>query len=206
MFSNEFWESTLLLFFLLNPFFMSIYLIDIFQSLEANIFRRVLVRGSVIATLTFLVFAYAGEKIFTDILQARFASFLIFGGIIFLLIAIRFVFDSESTMKILRGTPEHISGSIAMPFMIGPGTIMASVLAGGKLPYQVAASSLILAVVAAVLAILFLKFCFDYVKKRNEKLIQRYVIIVGRMMSLAIGTFAVEMIVKGVESIFFKSF
>ena len=30
----------------------------------------------------------------------------------------------------MRGAPEHLAGTIAMPFMIGPGTISAAVVTG----------------------------------------------------------------------------
>lgn len=32
----------------------------------------------------------------------------------------------------LRGKAEHLAGSVAMPFMIGPGTVNASVIIGTK--------------------------------------------------------------------------
>ena len=35
----------------------------------------------------------------------------------------------------MRGAPEHLAGTIAMPFMIGPGTISAAVVTGMGVPY-----------------------------------------------------------------------
>ena len=87
-----------------------------------------------------------------------------------------------------------------MPFMIGPGTVGASVLAGLRLPFWEAALAIISSVFAACLTIVLLKFIFDFVKERNERLIQRYVDIMGRVMALVIGTFSIEMIFQGIET------
>ena len=63
-------------------------------------------------------------------LHARFESFQIFGGLIFLVIGYRYVFEGADTIGVMRGAPNHLAGTIAMPFMIGPGTISASVITG----------------------------------------------------------------------------
>lgn len=192
-------RSSTLLFVLLNPFMMSVYLMDLIQELDRATFRRVLSRGAVISTGVFVLFAWLGDTIFTDVLQARFASFLIFGGFIFLVIGYRFVFQGSDTLKSLRGDVEHMGGSIAMPFMIGPGTISASILAGGRLEKPQAALAILSTMVMVVLSLVFLKWIHDFVRQRNESLVQRYTEVTGRIMALVIGTFAVEMILQGLE-------
>ena len=77
---------------LLNPFLVIVYLLDVVQKLDRGTFRRVLVRAVVIAAIVFCCFAIAGDAIFSGIVQAEFASFQIFGGIVFLLIGLQFVF------------------------------------------------------------------------------------------------------------------
>lgn len=132
--THNFTSSILLLLLLLNPFLLIIYLIDLVQDLDAGEFRRILVRAGLISSSVFTIFALLGDMIFEDLLQARFASFQIFGGLIFLLIGIQFVFTGPGALRSIRGAPEHVAGSIAMPIMIGPGTVSASILAGSKLP------------------------------------------------------------------------
>lgn len=192
-------KSVTLMFFLLNPFFMSIYMIELYHRLDRKTFTAVLIRGATIATVVFIAFAVAGDRIFTDLVQARFSSFLVFGGIIFFIIGVRFVFQGEDCITAWRGKPEHIAGSIAMPFMIGPGTVSAAVLTGTRLPVPQAVLAIIVALASATVTIVLLKWIFDIVKRHNERLIQRYVTIVGRVMALVIGTFAVEMIFQGIE-------
>ncbi|QDU96693.1 MarC family protein [Lignipirellula cremea] len=197
--NDAFWDSLLLLLVLLNPFLLSVYLMDLIQELEGHVFRGAMVQGSLIATLVFIMFAFAGDAIFDDVLQVRFASFLIFGGIVFLVVAIRYVMVGSEAIRSLRGAPEHVAGSIALPFMIGPGTVSASVMAGSRLPFLWAALAIIAAMTFAVISVLLLKWLHDSVRERYENYVSRYVDVVGRVTALIIGTIAVEMILKGVE-------
>jgi multiple antibiotic resistance protein len=137
--------------------------------------------------------------LFRDILQAQFASFQVFGGIVFLLIAMRFVFQGNSAIAALRGESKHIAGAIAMPVMIGPGTIGASILIGKRLSQLNAVLSVLVAVCASMIAIVLLKYVHDFVRERNEPLVQRYIELAGRVSALVVGTFAIEMIMRGLE-------
>ena len=197
---EAFIKSTTLMFVLLNPFLMSIYLMDLMQDLDARTFFRVLTRAVVISGVVFSTFAALGDVIFADMLQVRFASFLIFGGIVFLLVGVNFVFSGSDSLRALRGKAEHVSGSIAMPFIIGPATVSASVLAGMRMPAPLAAASIALALALAVVSLVALKWILDAAHRRNEGIVNRYIDIVGRAMALVIGTLAVEMILQGVEA------
>lgn len=189
--------SFLLFFALLNPFLMSIYLIDLITDLKLGMFVRVLARGALISGVVFLLFAWGGDAIFSQYLHVRFASFQLFGGIIFLLIGVRFVLRGGDAMRDIRGKPEHIAGSIAMPFMIGPGTVSASVVIGAQLPVPNAAAVIFLTLALTVLLVSAIKLAHDYVKERNARIIDRYLEIVGRLSALLIGTIAVDMILEG---------
>ena len=152
--TQSFISSVTLLLMLLNPFLLILYLIDLVQDLDKDQFRNVLIRAGLISTSVFSIFALVGDALFEDILQARFASFQIFGGIIFLLIGIQFMFTGPSALRAIRGAPEHIAGSIALPIMIGPGTVSASVLAGSRLSPGLAVLSIALSVLVTVVTIL----------------------------------------------------
>ena len=199
MLINEIVEAGLLLFVLLNPFLLSIYLLDLIEGLEGVKFRRVLVRGALISTVVFVLFAWAGDAIFSRVLQVRFAAFLMFGGIVFLIVAIRYVMVGSEAIRSLRGSPEHLAGSIAMPFMIGPGTVSASVVAGSRLPILWAVVAIVGAMAATVVGVFLLKAIHDLVKEHHAKLVDRYIDIVGRLSALVIGTLAVEMILQALE-------
>jgi small neutral amino acid transporter SnatA (MarC family) len=196
---SEFIQAYMLLFILLNPFLMVVDLLDVFEKLPPETFRRVLLRAGAISFLVFSLFALLGDFLFRDVLQAQFASFQVFGGIIFLLIGLQFLFQGNSAIAALRGESQHIAGAIAMPIMIGPGTIGASILIGKRLSQFNAVLAVGAAALTSVLVIILLKYLHDYVRERNEKLVDRYIEIVGRAMALVVGTFAVEMIMRGLQ-------
>lgn len=196
---DNFVNSVVLMLVLFNPFLMSVYLIDIIRELEGRTFSYVLLRAFLISGIVFMLFAWAGDRLFTTVLQARFEAFLIFGGIAFLIIAIRYIVLGAPVMVTLRGPPEHLSGTIAMPFMIGPGTVSASVLTGSRLPLPQALGAIALSLAIACGLLICLKWIHDRVKRRNESLVNRYVEVVGRAAALVIGTIAVEMILSGLD-------
>jgi multiple antibiotic resistance protein len=93
-----------------------------------------------------------------------------------------------------------MAGSLAMPIMIGPGTIGGSILIGKRLSQTEAVLAILLAVLASGVIMIALKHLHDYVKARNEELVQQYIDIAGRVTALVVGTFAIEMIMKGIAT------
>jgi multiple antibiotic resistance protein len=197
---TEFLKSAGLLLVLLNPFLVILYLVDLVETLGAKQFAAVLVRAGMIASAVFCSFAIVGDAIFSSVVQAEFASFQIFGGIVFLLIGLQFVFYGPNAIEILRGKSEHLAGAIAMPVLIGPGTISASVVIGKRLDPLIACTAVIAAVCTFVAVVVALKFVYDYVRPRSEPLVQRYIEIAGRIMALFVGTISVEMIMQGIRA------
>jgi small neutral amino acid transporter SnatA (MarC family) len=197
---TEIIKSISLLLVLLNPFLLVIYLVDVIQTVEKKMFTQLLIRAGIIACAVLSAFALLGDAIFSDLLQVDFASFQIFGGIIFLLIGIQFVFKGPSTIEILRGESKHLAGAIAMPVLIGPGTISASVVIGKRHDMLVACGCVIIAVVACLVAVTFLKFIHDRIQEKHAPLVDRYIEIAGRVTALFVGTVAIQMIMQGLAS------
>jgi len=191
-------SSALLLLALLNPFLMSIYLLDLITDLPRSVFVRVLARAALISGAVFSMFAWGGDAIFSEVLQVRFASFQVFGGVIFLAIGVRFVFKGADAMRSIRGQPEHLAGSIAMPFMIGPGTVSASVVVGARLPVLDSVLVIFTTLAVTVALVAAIKVGHDLLKAHHARLVDRYIEVVGRISALLIGTFAVEMIFEGI--------
>lgn len=197
---NELFRSSALVLVLLNPFLVIVYLIDVVEKVEYPRFASVLVRAALISIGVFSLFAVVGETVFTEIVQADFASFQIFGGIVFLLIGIQFVFRGSAAIELLRGESKHLAGAIAMPVMIGPGTISASVVAGKRLDALSACLAIALAVAVSIAVMLLLKRFHDYLRPRHEELVERYIEVTGRITALLVGTISVDMIMRGLTS------
>jgi small neutral amino acid transporter SnatA (MarC family) len=197
---NDFIKSITLLLVLLNPFLVVVYLIDVMQKLDRRQFRHVLLRAGLIAGAVFCCFAILGDAIFSDIVQVNFASFQIFGGLVFLLIGFQFVFRGPTSIEILRGESEHLAGAIAMPVLIGPGTVSASVIIGKHNDILLACAAIAIAIIISIAIMLLLKSAHDFMRPRQERLIQRYIEIAGRITALYVGTVSVEMIMQGLRT------
>jgi small neutral amino acid transporter SnatA (MarC family) len=195
----EIFKASSILFILLNPFLMSVYLINLIRELPQSDFTKVVIRAHIISFVTFSIFAISGESIFENVFKVHFASFLIFGGIVFLMIGIKAVFSGQISLLETRGDPEHIAGAIAMPFMIAPGTLSASVLIGSSLPRNAAILAVAIAVIGSLVSLILFKIIHDPLKKSNERLLNRYVEIIGRVVAVFTGTYAIEMIANGVR-------
>lgn len=199
--SSPYIQSFALFFSLLNPFLMSIYMIGMIRNTEAKVFNKALIQGSLMALTVFILFTWGGEAIFNRYLNVRFESFQIFGGIIFLVIGYRYVFEGAETIGAMRGAPEHLASTIAMPFMIGPGTISAAVVTGVSLPLLPAAAIIAVSLSVTCIMLILMKFLHDFLQEKHSKYIDRYVDIVGRLAALLIGTIAIDMIVNGVTGL-----
>lgn len=194
---SDFLNSIALLLILLNPFLVIVYLIELVQDLEIRLFSSILIRGGLIASSIHVTFALLGDAIFSELLHAEFASFQIFGGIVFLIVGINFMLRGVDTIEALRGPAQHIAGSIAMPILVGPATVSASVIVGKTLPPLLAVLGVLFAVGICVIVIIVLKMIHDRVKPRHEILVQRYIEIAGRVTALIVGIYSVEMIMQG---------
>lgn len=197
---DEALRPVFLFFALLNPFLLSIYLLDLIQTLSLKVFIQVLIRGSLISGTVFSLFAWGGEAIFDAFLQVSFASFQIFGGVLFVIIGIQFVFQGAQSLQSLRGSAEHLGGSIAMPFMIGPGTVSASILIGSRNPPFVSTVAIFTSLAITILCLAGMKHLHDSLRGRQALLTSRYVDIVGRLSALLIGSIAIDMILRGLGS------
>jgi small neutral amino acid transporter SnatA (MarC family) len=61
-------------------------------------------------------------------------------------------------------------------------------------------SIVIVTIIISIIVMMALKKVHDFVRPRNEALVQRYIEIAGRIAALFVGTVAVEMIMQGLSS------
>ena len=196
---SDFVESTALLAVLLNPFLVVVYLVELVRNMTALRFAAVLFKAGCIAGAIYSAFAILGDVIFTRLFMANPASFQIFGGVVFLAIGVQFVFKGQATIESLRGDSPGVAGAIAMPILVGPGTISASVVIGERLDPWWAVLAIAVATFGSLGVMMLLKLIHDKVATRYESLVQRYFDVAGRIMALFVGTIAVQMIMTGLS-------
>lgn len=193
-------RSATLLASMLNPFLTTVFLMPLVQSMGLGGYARVVASAGMISAGVFAFCALTGEAFFTQVLQVRFAAFLIFGGIVILGVTLRFIFAGADSLQDLRGPADRLPGTIAMPFMVGPGTISASMLAGSRMPLPAAFLAIFAGLTFVVVALVALKALHDWVRKANEERVTRWVDVTGRLMALVMGTYAVDLILRGIDA------
>ncbi len=192
-------KSVGLLLVLLNPFLIIVYLIDIVKKKSERVFLKILIRAGIISFIVFSLFALLGDSIFADVFNASFASFQIFGGIVFLLTGIQFIFKGGASIETLRGESKHVAGAIAMPIFIGPGTISYSVIIGEQLDKFSSVLAIVITITLCVSIIFLLKVLHDKIQPKKEELIEQYIDIAGRIIAFLLGTVSIELIMTGAQ-------
>tara|TARA_B100001113_G_scaffold329456_1_gene304349 strand:- start:393 stop:1010 length:618 start_codon:yes stop_codon:yes gene_type:complete len=198
---NQFFDILILLLVMFNPFLMSIYLIELIQSLSSKRFSYVIFRAFWISSLIFIGFAFSGDYLFQSVLQIHFGSFMIFGGILFTLISLQQMISGPKSINLLRGPIEHIGGAATLPFMLGPGTISTSIYAGSVLSPTWTIIVIVSASLLSAFSLIMLKVLFSRVAIKKHDFMESYINIIGRMMALIMGSIAVNMIIKGIQLI-----
>ena len=186
---------------ILNPFALCLYLTAVMDDLESRAFFRVLLRASVISLVVFWVFALVGEPLLVTVLDLRTESLRIFGGIIFFIIGYNYVMRGYKAAEVLRGTLEDLPSAIALPYMIGAGTITQAILVGKKHSVQISMFILLLGIAVAFVLVVGFKVLRDHMTKRNKPVFNRYVNILSRINGLLIGAISTQMVVSGVRAL-----
>lgn len=190
---------------LINPVLLAVHLHGALSTLDARTSHAVLLRAAVATGIVFSLFAATGDWVFSQVLQVRFASFLLFGGAVFLVLALRLVMNGPETREQLMGVGSggassgRLAGAIAMPFLIGPGTVSASVLAGARLPLVVAVLAIAVVLAVTMGSVLVLERLHDRLQRAMPGGMERYTDVVNRISALVLGTVAVDMILNGIE-------
>jgi len=194
-------EAIIAFLVLLNPFAMFIFLQPVIRKLSFAELLRVLAKASVGAFIIFALFALSGDIFFQRVLQVRFDSFRIFGGLVITYLS--FVMIVQGKKSFIHYNIDHslISGEIMMPLMVGAGTISLSILMGdsfGKLRTLVA---LVLVLIITFILISILALFRKRVIRRFEKAFDRDMDMALRLIAFFAGTIGLDMVINGIRNI-----
>ena len=189
---------------LINPFALFVYLNPIIEEVGRKVFvRHVLLYASIISFAILTVFVLSGTAIFDRVLGIHFGAFRIFGGIVLLTIALIFITQGGGSMIALRGSLTSLASEIALPYMVGAGTISMSVLAGEALPTAVSMLVLTLAIVINYLTVLLLmwikyRLLSDSIQAGFDNMMEVFL----RINGFFVGAFGVNLVVEGIQQVF----
>lgn len=184
-------------FIMLNPFALFLYLLPLKKEVGLRRFLHILARASLISCAIYILFALSGEALFAA-LKIKFDSFRIFGGIVVSAFALIFILQGKKSMITTRGELNSIAAEIALPFIVGAGTITLSILMGramGPAGSVLAISFLMLLnyIIISLLAVLRHKL-----KPRPQVVFDKNAEILLRINGFLVGAFGVDLIVTGI--------
>jgi len=190
---------------LINPFSQMLFLRELYGKLEFKVFLSVQLKATFYAFLIFITFAVVGQPILTNFFQVRIESLRIFGGLVNLYIAYRYVAVGEGSVVLFKDNLSELAPNITLPYMVGPGLIWTSILIGETYPVYMACG-----IIVGVLAI-NTAFCvmgyrvFGTLDGSRETLFAKELGMLTRIMALFIGAIGVEMLLGGLEDFYRNS-
>lgn len=187
---------------LLNPFALFIYLQPIMKDLPKKYFLKVLFKATVISFVIYFFFLYSGEFIFDKVLQINFEAFRIFGGIIFFTLAYMFIIQGKKSLISMKEDLDDLASEIALPFMVGAGTITLSILLGKK--YLLLKGFVILTVILALnfIIIVSLMYLRDTLSEKMKIAFDKNMEIGLRLNGLFAGAIGLNMVIVGINNLY----
>jgi len=196
-------DSLIALLVMLNPFALFIYLNPVMEDLRHRDFLKVLWRASLISLGVFLVFLFAGDFIINRVFQINFESFKIFGGVVIFSFAYMFIVKGHKALIAMKGSLDDLASEIALPFMVGAGTLSIVIFMAHKLSLTQATIGLPMVLIANFIIIVSLKAIKDSLEKRQMKVaFDKNMEILLRINGFFIGAIGVDLIFEGIKTLF----
>jgi multiple antibiotic resistance protein len=188
---------------MMNPFALFLYLTPVMKELKHQEFLLVLTKASFISYGIILFFILTGESIFNIIFQIEFNSFRIFGGIVIFSFAYYYIVQGRKALIQLRGSLDDLAAEIAMPFMVGAGTISLAIIASGELTIGMNMVILPIILIINFLIILGLKTIRDHIMQKRQRIaFDKTMGILLRLTGFFVGAIGIDMALRGIKNLF----
>ncbi len=187
---------------MLNPFALFLYLEPVMEQLKDKIFYKVLLRASLISLAIFFVFLLSGTFLFENVFRIDFEAFRIFGGIVIFSFAYFYIVKGHKALITMKENLDDLAAEIALPFMIGAGTISLTIIMG-KMFDMLSGLLLLIAILGTnYLIIMFLKYLRDNLAKKKLKIaFDKNMEILLRLNGFFVGAIGVNMVLTGIQNI-----
>lgn len=187
---------------MLNPFALFLYLTPVMRDLSGRDFRKVLFKATIISLGIYTIFLLTGNILFQKIFHISFESFRIFGGIIIFSLAYLFIVKGQRALIQMKGSLDELASEIALPFMVGAGTISLTIVISSK--FSLIKGIIALAIVLSInyTIIIFLKSIRDHLFQSKLKLaFDRNMEILLRLNGFFLGAIGINMVITGIKNL-----
>jgi len=189
---------------MLNPFALFLYLCPVMKELTRKDFMKVLLKATIISYIIYLIFVLTGDILFNQIFRINFSAFRIFGGIIIFSYAYYYIVKGQKALIKLRGSLDDLASEIALPFMVGAGTISIAILMGNELSIMKNMMILPLILVINYLIIISLMLLRHHIFNQELKIaFDKSMGILLRISGFFVGAIGINMITKGIKNLYF---
>ena len=188
---------------MMNPFALFLYLTPVMKELKDKDFHFVLIKASFISYIIILFFILTGDFIFRTLFQIEFNSFRIFGGIVIFSFAYFYIVKGKKALIQLRGSLDDLAAEIAMPFMVGAGTISIAIIAAEENTVMINMILLPLILLINFAIILGLKKIRDRImQKRSKVAFDKSMGILLRLTGFFVGAIGINMVLIGIQNLY----
>lgn len=188
---------------MLNPFALFLYLEPLRRDLNHKQFMTVIIKATVISLIICFLFFFTGEFLFNKVLMIEFESFRVFGGVIIFSYAYYFILKGQRAMIMIKENLDDLASEIALPFMVGAGTISLSILTSYRHSRPNGMLILLIAFVTNFLMIYFLTVVRNSLEGRKlKKAYDKNMEVLLRLNGFFIGAIGVNMILTGIRNMF----
>jgi len=195
-------EAIVSLVVMLNPFGLFFYLTPVKDHMKPKVFIDTFLKSSLMSTVIAILFYFFGEYFFINILKINFEAFRIFGGIIIFSLSFLYLIGGRRSIIVMKDNPGDQAAEIALPFMVGLGSISLIVITSRNMPGLPG----FIAVISALLIHFFAAAGFLYARDKIKKTalknyFEETITVMVRLNGFFIGTICVNMIIKGIKSL-----
>jgi multiple antibiotic resistance protein len=188
---------------MLNPFALFLYLKPVMKDLSDADFRAVFLKATLISFFIYLVFLLFGDIVFQKVFRINFESFRIFGGIVLFSFAYIFIVQGKKAFIQIKGDLHDLASEIALPFMVGAGTISLTILMSEQLELWQGILSLAIIMLINFLAIMGLKQIRRGMRSKSvQNAFDKNMELLLRINGFFLGAIGVDMVVTGINNLF----
>ena len=163
----------------------------------------VIFKATIISFVICLIFFFFGDQIFTRVFQIDFESFRIFGSIIIFSYAYLFIVKGQKALIMIKENLDDLASEIALPFMVGAGTISLSILLSQRHTLLIGTLSLVIIFSINFLVLYSLKKLRDSIEGRKFKTaFDKNMEVLLRLNGFLIGAIGINMVLTGINNMF----
>lgn len=201
---NELFSAIVAFLAFMNPFALFLYLSPVMKELNRKRFASVLLRASLISFGVYLFFLLSGEWLFAHIFQINFESFRIFGGVVVFSLAYLYIIKGKGAIIHVKENLDDLASEIALPFMVGAGSISLSILLGSNFSKSLGVTALIIIMASIYAIILSLQWLRDSIKKKKFRVaFDKSMSILLRLNAFFMGAIGIDMVITGIKNLRF---